>query len=87
MDHVESSIRVVCEGMVLMEISKVIVCQGCSGRIEVSGEVDETDGPDETDQKATCPTCGELNRVLWPTSPSGWVVFAVRIVAGNEDGP
>ena len=65
-----------------MEITKVIICQKCIGKIEVSGEVDETDGPDETDQKVTCPTCGEGNRVLWPRSQSGWVVFAVR----NPDG-
>ena len=67
-----------------MEMIKVIFCQKCIGRIEVSGEVDETDGPDETDQKVTCCTCGEVNHVLWPRSQSGWVIFAVRNVDGNE---
>ena len=67
-----------------MEMIKVIICQKCIGRIEVSGEVDETDGPDQTHENVMCPTCGEGNRVLWPKSKSGWVVFAVRNVDSNE---
>lgn len=67
-----------------MEMIKIITCQECMEGIEISGEVDETDGPDETYQKVTCPTCDEVNRVLWPRSQSGWVIFLVRPIDRNE---
>jgi len=67
-----------------MEMIKVIICQECSGRIEISGDVDESDGPDETDQKVTCPTCSEVNSVSWPRSQSEWVFFTVRSVNGDD---
>jgi len=69
-------------------MEKRILCQRCGGTIEVSGDVDETDGPDEVAQQVTCPFCSEVNEVMWPKkSASEWYIFAVLPVRDEGGEP
>jgi len=67
-----------------VDTQKTILCRRCAVAIEVSGETDETDGPDEIPQKVTCPACQEVNEVMWPRSASGWTVFTVWLAKDDE---
>lgn len=68
-------------------MEKRILCRECAGTIEVSGDVDETYGPDEVSQQVTCPFCSAVNEVMWPRSPSGWYVFGVYPVRDDDGKP
>lgn len=68
-----------------MDIVKQILCRNCGSTIGVSGDVDETDGPEEEQIRASCPACNEINFLMWPKSESGWVITIVRLLSNHSE--